>query len=773
MAVIRNRAAEADLTFRVGSLDDTVLKVVQFNGTEGISQLFQFTLELASTDGEIDFAKVLGEAAMLTIQGNPEPRYVSGIVCRFEQAGRGTDFTRYRATLVPAFWLLTQRQNFRIFQDKSVPDIVKAVLEAAKVPSDSYRFALKGTYKPRTYCVQYRQSDMDFIAYLLEEEGISYYFEHKETGHVAVFGDGPDAHTDIVNPSTVLLSDEGFGTTTEEFIQACQVTQEIRSGKYTLWDYNFEKPANPALNENSEGDAWKELETYDYPGGYTEKAVGTELAKRRREEEAVPADVMTAHSDCRRLVSGYKFTLDGHERTAFNQSYLITTVQHYGFQPQAVGAEATGGESGQQIYENDIECIPAKYPFRPPRVTPRPTIPGTQTARVVGPSGEEIHTDKHGRVKVQFHWDRAGVTDDKASCWVRVAQAHAGSGYGCLFLPRVGQEVVVAFEEGDPDRPLITGSVYNGDQVPPYELPANKTRSVIKTNSSKGGGGSNEISFEDKKDNEQLFLHAQKDLDFRVKNDRREHIGNDRHLVVARDKIQKVERDEHSLVDRDQITEITRDQSLKVGKKQSIEIGDSRSLTVKGDVIEAYKKNHSQEVGSDLYMKAMNVVIEGMSALTIKVGGSFLKVDSSGVTISGPMIKLNSGGSAGSGTLGNAVAAAAPLAAAVAATVATGKDLTYSGQKTEMDPIVAKALGAPTHKDPAEDEEEKSWLEVELIDDADQPVAGEKVMVTLPDGKVYSGRTGPDGVLKVTGVEPNANCKITFPDLDKEAWEKA
>jgi type VI secretion system secreted protein VgrG len=772
MAVIRNRAAEADLTFRVGAMDDTVLKVVHFNGTEGISQLYQFTLELASKDGEIDFAKVLGEAGLLTIQGDPEPRYVSGIVSRFEQAGRGTDFTRYRATLVPALWLLTQRQNFRIFQEKSVPDIVKAVLEEAKVPSDTYRFSLKGTYKPREYCVQYRQSDMDFISYLLEEEGICFYFEHKETGHVVVFGDGPDAHTDIVKPTTVLLNDIGFGTTTEEFIQSCQVTQEIRSGKSQLQDYDFTKPSLD-LTASADGDKWKELETYDYPGGYQEKGVGTELAKRRREEGAVPADVMTAHSDCRRLVSGYKFTLDGHERSSFNQSYLVTAVQHYGFQPQAVSGEETTAVSGQPTYENDIECIPAKYPFRPPRVTPRPMIPGTQTALVVGPSGEEIHTDKNGRIKAKFHWNRSGINDDKASCWIRVSQPLAGSGYGCMFLPRVGQEVVVTFEEGDPDRPLITGSVYNGDQVPPYALPDNKTRSVIKTNSSKGGGGSNEISFEDKKGSEQLLFHAEKDLDFRVKNDRREHIGNDRHLVVVRDKIQKVERDEHSLVARDQVTEISRDHSLKVGKKQSIEIGDSRSITVKGDVIEAYKKNYSQEVGSDLYIKAMGLVIEGMKEVTIKVGGSFLKVDSSGVTVSGPQIKLNSGGSAGSGKMGKALSAVAPLEAAVAATVVTGKDFTYSKPKTVTDPIVAKALDAPTHKDPTEDEEEKSWLEVELIDDADQPVAGEKVMVTLPDGKVYTGRTGPDGVLKVTGVEKGADCKITFPDLDKEAWEKA
>jgi len=483
---------------------------------------------------------------------------------------------------------------------------------------------------------------------------------------------------------------------------------------------------------------------------------------------------VTAHSDCRRLVAGYTFTLDGHDRAAFNQEYVLTAVQHYGSQPEAAGAEAaTSGGSNQAVYENDVECIPKATPFRPPRTTPRPAISGGQTAIVVGPSGEEIHTDKYGRVKVQFHWDRAGKYDDKTSCWVRVSQGWAGGGYGMMFLPRIGQEVIVDFLEGDPDQPIITGRVYNASQMPPLDLPAEKTRSTIKSSSSKGGGGANEIRFEDKKGDEQLLLHAEKDLNFRVKNDRREHVGNDRHLVVARDKIQKVERDEHSLVDRDQITEITRDHSLKVGKNQSIEIGADRSLTVTGDVHEAYKANHSQEVGSDLYLKAMGVVIEGMKELTVKVGGSFLKIDSVGVTISGPQIKLNSGGSAGSGKMGKAVAAAAPLEAAIAATVGAGKDITASKKATAMDPIVAKALAAPTHKDPKEDEEEKSWLEVELIDEADEPVAGEKVLVTLPDGKVYTGRTGPDGVLKVTGVEKGATCKICFPDLDKDAWEKA
>jgi len=771
MAVIRNRAAEADLTFHVGELAADVLQVVQFNGQEEISRLFHFTLELASKDGELDFKKVLGQPATLSIVGEPETRFVNGIVCRFEQAGRSVDFTRYRAELVPTVWLLTQRQDCRIFQEKSVPDIVKQVLEDAGVPSDAFRLSLQGTYTPRTYCVQYRESGWDFIARLLEEEGIFYFFEHTETAHVLVLGDNPNAHKDVAAPTKVLFNTGGTGVTSEEAFTAFRVTQEIRPGSVVLRDFDFTHPSLD-LTVEKEGEG-KELQVYDYPGGYQVKDRGTTLATARLQEEQAAVKQAIGRSDCRRLISGFTFTLDGHERADFNQKYLVTAVHHYGSQPQTVGAEAgAGGGADQPVYENDVECIPAATPFRPPRTTPRPLMSGSQTAIVVGPVGEEVHTDKYARVKVRFHWDRQNAPDDKASCWVRVSQGWAGGGYGMMFLPRVGQEVIVDFLEGDPDQPIITGRVHNAAQMPPLNLPAEKTRSTIKSRSS-GGGGSNEIRFEDKKDAEQLLLHAQKDLDFRVKNDRREHVGRDRHLVVARDKIQKVERDEHSLVDRDQVTQITRDQSLKVGQRQSIEVVGHRSLTVKGDVHEAYKANHSQEVGSDLYIKAMGVVIEGVKELTLKVGGSFVKVDSSGVTISGPMVKLNSGGSAGKGKMGTAVNAVKPLAAAIAATIGAGKDVTASKTADEMDPIVAKALDAPTHKDPAEDEEEKSWLEVELLDEADQPVAGEKVMVTLPDGKVYTGRTGPDGVLKVTGVEKGANCQITFPDLDKEAWEKA
>jgi len=482
MAVVRDRGSHADITFRVGTLDETTLEVVRFEGRETISQLFHFSLELVSQDAWIDFDEVIGQPALLTIHGDPAPRHVSGIVCRFEQAGRGTIFTRYRAQLVPTVWLLTQRKNCFIFQNLSVPDIIKQVFERANVPTDVYRFALRGDYAPRDYCVQYRESDMEFAGRLLEEEGIFFFFEHSEAGHVLVMADHPDAHPVIVEPETVNLAEIGHGVTGEEFLSSFHFTREIRTGSVATRDYNFTR-SSLTLAAAAEATVHPELEAYDYPGGFQEADRGAGLAEVRLEEEQAGTEVAFGGSDCRRLVCGYTFLFDGHERSSFNGRYLITEVTHRGYQPQVLvqesgGAVAPGAEG--QLYENDVECIPASRPFRPPRLTPRPIVAGSQTATVVGPAGEKVWPDEYGRVKVQFHWDRVGQQDERSSCWVRVSQSWAGQGWGGMFLPHIGQEVIVDFLEGDPDRPIITGRVYNADNMPYLSLPENKLKSVIR-----------------------------------------------------------------------------------------------------------------------------------------------------------------------------------------------------------------------------------------------------------------------------------------------------
>jgi type VI secretion system secreted protein VgrG len=458
------------------------------------------------------------------------------------------------------------------------------------------------------------------------------------------------------------------------------------------------------------------------------------------------------------LTPGFKFKLIDHERKSFNQEYLLAEIRHEGQQPQAL--EELADPKEKFSYTNQFISIPSSVVFRPERKTPKPIVKGIQTAVVVGPKDEEIYTDKYGRIKVQFHWDREGKKDDKSSCWIRVASIFAGGQYGAIFTPRIGQEVVVDFLEGDPDQPLITGRVYNADLMPPYTLPDEKTKSTIKTNTSIGGEGFNEIRFEDEKGKEQIFIHAENDEDIRVKNDCREWIGNDRHLVVKRDIVEKVERDKHVKIERDEVSEITRDHHLKISGKEAIEVTGSRSVSVTGDVIEAFKANHSEQVTQNYYVKGMNVVVEGMTGLTIKVGGSFVTLNSGGVFIQGPMVMINSGGAPLAGVAKPAVPPIPPLVAAVAADASPGKDV---------------ASQAPTHKEPTDEEEKKkkSWIEIELVDEEDNPIPGEKYKITLPDGKtVATGTLDENGFARVEGIDPGS-CKITFPNLDKDAWEKA
>jgi type VI secretion system secreted protein VgrG len=408
---------------------------------------------------------------------------------------------------------------------------------------------------------------------------------------------------------------------------------------------------------------------------------------------------------------------------------------------------------------------------------------GTQTAIVVGPAGEEIHVDKYGRVKVQFHWDREGKYDEHSSCWVRVSQPVAGKGWGAMWIPRIGQEVIVDFLDGDPDRPIITGRVYNAESMPPYTLPDEKTKSTLKSYSSKGGGGFNEIRFEDKKGSEQFFVHAEKEMDIRVKNDRREWIGRDRHLVVKRDKKELIERDQQTIIKRDLVEEIKRDHHLKVSGKQAIEVGGSQSLKVSQNVGEKFDMNHSEEVGMNYYLKAgINAVIEAGVGLTIKAGSNFITLSPAGIMITGsPLVLINSGGAALPGTPGQLVPPTAAAEAEIADTANPGsKEPTYRNQRQaalaglspEAASAAQSAANAPSHDPTAEEsKEKKSWIEIELVDDKGKPVPGEKYRVTLPDGTtIDEGTLDEKGFKRIDGIDPGT-CKITFPNLDKDAWK--
>ena len=557
---------ESIFTFESQGYSDE-LRVLRVNGSEGLSELFSFQIELAARDGEIDLDALVGVPAQLDIYYADGTRSVFGIVSRFEQGVAGETFTPYYAELVPTVWLLTQRSKSRIFQEKTVRDIIEKVLTDAEVQSDYFRFALKRTnYVKRDYCVQYRETDWNFVSRLMEEEGIFYFFEHQDGKDVLVMADSSDVHVPIDGTSDVVFRDPSGAVEAEEFIYDFRFAQQIRSGTATLRDYNFERPTLD-LTKNQAADRDPALEVYDFPGLYTDEGTGTELARIRLQSSQTKRLVGEGQSVCRRLVPGNKFTLADYTRTSFNQEYLLTTVRHQGTQP--LGQDDA---SGRFRYDNQFQCIPADTPFRPPRKTPKPVVDGSQSAVVTGPPGEEIYVDKYGRVKVQFPWDREGQNNEKSSCWIRVSQLWAGAGWGAMFIPRIGQEVIVDFFEGDPDRPIITGRIYNGDNMPPYPLDKEKTKSTIKSDSSKGHGGSNEYRFEDKKGSEEIFQHAQKNLTIATENDKSQSTGHDESLSIGHDRTKTVKHDE--------TTTVENDRTETVNGKETITIKGDRTETV-------------------------------------------------------------------------------------------------------------------------------------------------------------------------------------------------
>lgn len=630
----------AQFTFEVAGFDRE-LRVVRLTGNEALSQLFRFTLELASEEPEIDFGAVVGKGARLILLGDSGERFVNGMVSRFEQTAERGRFTLYQAELVPHLWLLAFRHRSRIFQQRSVPDIIKQILEEVGLTSDRYRFVLQKEYPPREYCVQYRETDLQFISRLMEEEGIFYFFEHTEEKHVLVMADAASAHVPIAEPPAVIFHEPTGTVPTEEYVYQYRYAEKVRPGAVVLRDFDFTKPSL-TLQAEKQADQDTALEIYDYPGEYVAPERGRALAQVRLEAFQAPRKVGRGSSVCRRFLPGYRFTLRDHPRKSFNQEYVLTRVSHTAAQPQALEEFSTGEGA---TYANGFSCIPASVPFRPPRVTPRPVVKGSQTAIVVGPKGEEIYTDEHGRVKVQFHWDREGRYDEKSSCWVRVSQGWAGAAWGGICLPRIGQEVIVDFLEGDPDCPLITGRVYNGEHPPPYKLPDEKTKSTLKSNSSKGGKGFNEIRFEDKKGEEQIFIHAEKNQDIRVKKDTLEWVGQDRHLIVKRDQLEKVEGDKHLAVKGDHNEKVDGTISLKAGMDMQEKVG----------------MKHALDAGMEIHLKAgMNVIIEAGMSITLKAGGGFVVVGPAGVTISGTPVLINSGGAAGSGSGSSPEAPQAP-----------------------------------------------------------------------------------------------------------------
>jgi type VI secretion system secreted protein VgrG len=611
------------------ALGPDVLAVRSISVQERLGRLFQIEAELSSEDGTVDFDKVVGQNCTIRLQlGQKDSRYFNGNVSRLVQVANRGGYAHYRATIVPWLWFLTRTADCRIFQQKSVPEIIEAVFKAHGF--NDFQLKLSGSYEKWDYCVQYRETDFNFVSRLMEQEGIYYFFEHENGKHVLVLADSASAHKPLKGYEEIIFHELEQGAVAREVVTDWVVEKEVQPVAYALNDFNFEKPKASLLSNSNvtrqHGAA--NFEIYDYPGEYDVHGEGDRLAKIRIEELQTQFETLRGQTSARGVAAGHSFKLKNHPRKDQNREYLVTSVS---LQADA-GDYASGGEQGESFSCN-FTVIDLQQAFRAARLTPKPIVQGPQTAMVVGPKGEEIHTDKYGRVKVQFHWDRYGKADENSSCWIRVSSEWAGKKWGAIYLPRIGQEVIVEFLEGDPDCPIITGRVYNGEAMPPYELPGKATISTVKSNSSKGGAGFNEFRFEDKKGEEQIFMHGEKNLDINIKNDAFELIGNDRHLIIKKDQIEHVENNRSEIVDADHMEKIGKDRHLKVVGKEAKEVGDSLSLTVKGDVIEVFKAKHSEATTGDYYLKADNVVIEGMTNVTIKVGGSSIAIAADGIAL--------------------------------------------------------------------------------------------------------------------------------------------
>jgi len=602
-------------------------------GVEELGRIFQYELELCSENGDITFDDIIGQNVTIRMNyTDSDARYINGVVSRFSRTQEVEDLTYYQATIVPNLWFLTRTRDCRIYQSMDAVAIVKDVLKELGITDVEYKLG-STTYPSREFTVMYRESYFNFISRLLEQEGIYYYFKHENGKHTLVLINASSLHEAQPDFAEMEFNPRDEGSVDQDSIYYWIEMGLFESTKFSYADYSLETPKNIMFGESevTRQYAKDHLVRFDYPGRNYAAGDATNYAKYRAEE--FQADYQTFKGECivRGTACGALFAMTNYPLASQNTDYIITSTTI-----NVVGEDYTSNPVQEQKldpFKCSFTAIRKTEQFRAESITPVPFVHGPQTAIVVGPSGDEIHTDEYGRIKVQFHWDRYGNSDENSSCFIRLAQNWAGKNWGAVTLPRIGQEVVVEFLEGNPDRPIIIGSLYNADNKPPYALPTNMTMTVMKSNSSKGGEGFNEIRFEDKKDSEQIFVHGQKNFDKRILNDSFAWIGNDHHLQVINDRKEKVDNDKHETVGRDHIETIERDHNLTIKGKEAIKITDSHSQTVEGDVIQVYKSNHSEEVTADYFLKGDNICIEAGTNITIKVGDSYIAIESSGITI--------------------------------------------------------------------------------------------------------------------------------------------
>jgi type VI secretion system secreted protein VgrG len=609
-------------------LGGDVLLFKRMQCSEALGRLSEFRIELASERDDIKIADILGTGMSVTLDlPNGGRRYFHGIVTRFAYQGWRDGMPAYLAIVHPALWLLTRSTNCRIFQGKTTLDILKEV--AGKYGGAiELDVGMVTTPAAREYCVQYRETDFNFVCRLMEEDGIYFYFRHELDKHTMVLADGYGAHAPVPGYDNIAFSEEEMeAAPPEEAVTRFAPGGEIQPGVMVLNDFDFNKASSSisgglfARADAPSPFGGPSYEHYDYPGRYSEAGTGDTYARARMEALHGQGERIDGAGTARGLVTGSLFTLNLHPRSDQNRTFLITSAET----EITSNDYRSDGPGERPDFRCRFQAIGKENSYRPPPAARKPFVHGPQTAMVVGKADEEIWTDQYGRIKVQFHWDRSHPTDETSSCWVRVQQGWAGKGWGMMFVPRVGMEVVVTFLEGDPDRPLVTGCVYNSDSMPPYTLPDDQTKSTIKSNTSKGGNGFNEIRFEDKKDSEEIFVQAEKNFNRVVKNNDTLKVGFER----------KDKGDQTIQIANDQSLDVGNDRKVHVKNDQTVAIDNNLSTTVKNDETRKVDNNQNVTVGN-------KIVIEANTSIELKVGSSSIKIEPAKITIKSVEIAVQS-----------------------------------------------------------------------------------------------------------------------------------
>ena len=667
-------------------------RVLRFTAREALSEPFECAVFLAAEDLTADPDAMLGRNATLTLARDSHQRRFHGVVRRVEHLGVAHGHRMAKAVVVPALWALSQRVDTRIFQNVTALAVVQAVLDGAGVYRNARELALQGTLLTREYCVQYRESDLAFVMRLLEEEGITWWIRHDDEHETLVLTDHDTAWAPIetFDGHAVPVAGPEVATHTTETVRHLDWGHELRATSAVVRDFDFTRPALD-LTQRAPRAAGDARSVYTYPGevvldGYSDPAYASDntaaQASLRHLAERALAQRGRGEGTVTVMAPGATFELEGHGRADLDGRHLLIAVEHAGHVPEELTGD-TQHAAGTPRYEARFECQRADVPLRPRRVTSRPVVHGMQTATVVGPDGEEIYTDEHGRVKVQFHWDRLGTRDANSSCWMRVLQPWAGAGWGFVFIPRVGMEVVVHFLEGNPDRPVVLGSLYNGQNRPPYELPADKTRSTLKTHSSPGGGGFNELRFEDLAGSEEVFIHAQKDMNEVVEHDHTttvhrhqtntvdvnhtESVGGNQSLSVSGNRSKSVQHNEESHITQNRTETVGGKEDItvrgtrteRVTGKETIELHDARVTTIdKADALTVKTQNHTVTVsaGNDVlevtgqanHHATVHYHVTGDQEVKLTQGNHSITMNAQGIVVAATGQKIRLANSSGS-----------------------------------------------------------------------------------------------------------------------------